>query len=109
MELSHIVVFALFGAIGGYFWRAQGARERALLVTRQYCQNKALQLLDETVGLSGLWLKRNAEGRMCLRRTYRFEFTATGEERYEGKTVLLGYQTEQIYLPPYRVDEESLH
>ncbi len=88
--------------LGMWFWRARGARELALLATRRYCEQHAVQLLDDTVALRGFGWKRDAHGRLRPWRAFAFEFTATGDERYRGRTLMLGNRLERVELPPHR-------
>ena len=111
IEWSDLVLLLLVGSIGSYFWQAHGIREIALRATRLYCRREGLQLLDESVALRTLWLKRDTKGKVRGWRGYQFEFTATGDERYLGKIVTLGRQVESIQVPPHRIpeDERTLH
>lgn len=91
-----------------WFWsNSLQAREAAMSVVKAHCRRLDLQLLDDYVALTGFWPKRNAEGRIQAWRSYAFEFSATGVERYNGKIVMLGRRVESIYLEPYRVADES--
>jgi hypothetical protein len=51
-----------------------------------------------------LRLARNARGQWALLRTYQFDFSATGEDRYQGYVEVLGRQVLKIHLPPHRID-----
>ncbi len=111
IALADIALIIIVPLIIAYYWQAQGVRETALRATRLYCQREQLQLLDESVALRSLWLKRGADGRVHIWRGYQFEFTVTGGERYIGKTVTLGRLIESIQVPPHRIpdDEQTLH
>lgn len=98
-----IAVFA-FGALLWLWWNAQGAKQRALQATRAYCKQVHVQLLDDAVALRGFWLKRDNSGRWRTWRSYNFEFTSTGFERYSGRIILLGHRVEHIYLEPHRLN-----
>jgi hypothetical protein len=67
-----------------------------------------VQFLDDTVAGTGLALARAKSGRRVLRRTYRFEFSETGNSRLEGQLILLGDRVESITMEPYQImsDEE---
>ncbi len=110
-SLTDVFLLLLILFLGTYYWQAQGVRETALRATRLYCQREQLQLLDESVALRSLWLKRGTDGRLHVWRGYQFEFTVTGGERYIGKTVTLGRLIESIQVPPHRIpdDEQTLH
>jgi hypothetical protein len=63
-----------------------------------------VQLLDDSVVLRGFWLQRDPRGALRVRRSYLFEFTSTGNERYHGCTVMLGRRVETIQLAPHRLN-----
>lgn len=111
-DLTDLLVLGVlvWGAV--LFWRAQRIRETALLATRRHCEREEVMLLDETVGLKRLRLRREARGEpIRLWRFYEFEFTVTGGERYRGETLLIGERVARITLPPHRFVEapERLH
>ena len=41
--------------------------------------------------------------RRILRRTYRFEFTETGDSRREGEVVMRGERVERVAMEPYQI------
>jgi hypothetical protein len=87
-----------------YAWiSAQKVRESALVAATDECKRLDLQLLDGNVGLKRFRVKRGNSGSLVLNREYGFEFSATGEERYQGKVVMLGLSIEEIYLQPHRI------
>lgn len=89
---------------GLVFWiDSLRARERALAAGRSACERYGLQLLDETVQFARLRLARDGEGRLRLRRTYRFEFSDTGDNRRHGAIVMLGGELQDLQLEPYRL------
>jgi hypothetical protein len=83
-------------------WKAVGIREHALKATLSYCERAEVQLLDQSIALRGVWLKRDQQGQIRVWRSYSFEFTVSGEERYQGRTVLLGRTLQNITLEPHR-------
>jgi hypothetical protein len=46
---------------------------------------------------------RDASGRLAIRRTYRFEFSETGDSRLEGRLTLLGTKVESVIMEPYQI------
>lgn len=89
---------------GVLFWMdSLRARERALAAGRNACARYGVQLLDETVQFARLRLARDSEGRMRLKRTYRFEFSDTGDNRRHGAIVMLGGELQDLQLEPYRI------
>lgn len=86
MEFA-LVILAL---LGWWWYSGSVAHDAAILAARHACQRQALQLLDETVALQKIRLRRDRSGRMRLWREFVFEFTTTGEQRCQGYLELLG-------------------
>jgi hypothetical protein len=78
------------------------ARESAVGHAKRICSAEDVQLLDFTVALEKLNFARDRLGRAALRRTYRFEFSDTGNNRREGRVVLVGNTIESSYMEPHR-------
>ena len=106
MELNlQTLTFALMAGFGGwYWWRAMGTKECAVRAARQACKRADVMLLDQSVYLSGLGWQRDGRGRICLRRTYGFDFTATGDNRYRGRITLLGQIPQSVEFEPHRFE-----
>lgn len=82
------------------FWRnTLRAREQAIRVRRAACRNQGHQFLDDTVSLARLGVARGTQGWPLLRRTYEFEFSADGFDRFVGSVTLLGPRVESVYMP----------
>lgn len=94
--------FAILAAVaaGGWFWwDSLQAREAANAAIRPACKAQGLLFLDDTVALAGLRPARNEEGRVQMRRVYRFEFSDTGDNRRRGSVTLLGSRIVTVDLP----------
>ncbi len=89
--------------IGFYWSNAMKARAIAFIAVNVHCQKMDVQLLDEYVALIGIWPKRDDDGKIKAWRSYQFEFTSTGDERYNGKVVMMGDKVLSIQLEPYRI------
>jgi hypothetical protein len=74
------------------------ARERVLEHTRRACEDIGVLLLDQSVVLVSMRPARRADGRLGLRRGYRFEFSRDGDSRHSGHAWLLGSRIESIHL-----------
>ncbi len=99
--LGEVMVLAA-GCAGGWFWYdSLRARERAVALGRQACARDHLQFLDETVLCTRTRPARGADGRVRLRRMYRFEFSDDGVHRRAGHLVLLGTALESLELDPF--------
>lgn len=96
--MSELLVLAVFGALAWFWLDSMKTRETAVTVAKRACDADGVQLLDDTVALGSLRLARNPEGRMALRRVYRFEFSETGDNRRAGAVVMLGGAVEAVNL-----------
>lgn len=86
------------------YWRsALRVKERAYVAARKRCQDMEVQLLDETIFLRRIWLKRNERGQLSFWRAFYFEFTVTGADRYFGRVLMLGNSIQEVQLEPHRL------
>lgn len=76
-------------------------REKAIAVGRELAQRFQLQLLDDTVSCSKVWLGRNTKGRIQLLRIYDFEVSADSKSRLSCNLELLGDKLQNWHIPPY--------
>ncbi len=88
----------------GWFWLSSiRVLEIARNAGKQACIRADVQFLDDTVASIGLGLARNQFGRRVLRRTYRFEFSETGNTRIEGKVIMFGEMVESVTMDVYQM------
>ena len=81
------------------WWTGARARELAVGYARKACQQRQVQLLDQTAGLARARMRRDASGAYCLEREYRFEFTDQGHFRDSASVTLQGHRLKEIYFP----------
>ena len=101
-----IVLAALILALV-YWWDSQGVKQIAYLACRRYCEERGLQLLDEYIRLHRIWLKKDDTGQPRFWRSYLFEFSSTGVERYRGMVVTLGRVVIHIESDVYHVPDDE--
>jgi len=94
-----LLLLLLAAAVLGFWWTGSRAKELAVGHARTLCNREAVQLLDYTVALQKVKMGRTASGNACLRREYRFEFTAEGNYRDQGSVALNGHALANVYLP----------
>ncbi|HET7330527.1 DUF3301 domain-containing protein [Dyella sp.] len=87
MLLELILLLALIVAVGAWLDTLR-QHDHALRAARHLCTNHQVQLLDHTVGLSALKLRRQ-DGRLTLERHYSFEVSVSGNDRQPGSLWLL--------------------
>jgi hypothetical protein len=79
-----LVLFAI------YVWQAAlRARERARQFAHALCAEAHVQLLDQTVSLQRLRIRRGDDGRLHWLRRYRFELSTNGSDRHHGTLDLM--------------------
>lgn len=98
MELMLLVILI---ALGWFWLDSLDKRERAILLGRELAARFNLQLLDESVACSRIWLARNRRGHMQLLRTYEFDVSASGNDRLHCHLMLFGNQLGSWHIPPY--------
>jgi len=101
MDFASLFALLALGALGGFWFHSIHILEIAREAGRKACIRESVQFLDDTVAGTGLALARDKNGRRILRRSYRFEFTETGNNRREGEVVMLGDRVESVTMEPY--------
>ncbi|MBL4868140.1 MAG: DUF3301 domain-containing protein [Pseudomonadales bacterium] len=108
MQLNDLFLLLIMGAGGAYWWYASKNQEIAITEARRLCGIDGLQLLDHTVEQKKLGLSRNKFGSVCFLRQYTFEFTTTGEQRYQGRITISSGKILKSDLDAYRVYVEDI-
>lgn len=83
------------------WWHQRGMKDAALVQVFKRCERLGLQLLDDTVQLHRIKPAKNSAGNWVMKRSYTFEFTSTGSQRYNAIATFIGHQFDQWQLPPY--------
>lgn len=85
------VLLLLSVVAAAWFWNdSLQARERMLETCARLCRELKLQFLDETVALVKLGLRRGEHGGLQFTRDYVFEFSGSGQDRWQGRATLTG-------------------
>lgn len=103
MDVPSLLFLLLLAAMGWFWLNSMRALEIARNAGKQVCSNASVQFLDDTVSSIGLASARDLSGRRVLRRTYRFEFSETGDSRLEGRVIVLGNRVESVTMEPYQI------
>ncbi len=93
--MTNLFALLLVGGLVLVWLDGARAREFATTLARRYCQNRGLQLLDETVSLVRMGIRWTDKG-LRIRRMFRFEFSLEGVGRRVGYVLMLGTQLESI-------------
>ncbi|MFZ2540937.1 MAG: DUF3301 domain-containing protein [Gallionella sp.] len=98
-----LLFLLLLAALGWFWFDSLRALEIARNMAKNACRNAKVQFLDATVANISLALARDQSGRRVLCRTYRFEFSETGNTRLEGRLILFGDKIESVTMEPYQI------
>ena len=86
-------------AFGAWLWNdSLRARERMLDTCARLCRELKVQFLDESVVLVRLRLGWGRGRRPELVRVYAFEFSGTGQDRWQGRATLAGRHVVSVQL-----------
>lgn len=100
------LVLLIVAAVVAWFWQdSLTARERANAAAIEACERLGLQFLDGTVAFARLGWTRGTSGRVTLRRTYVFDYTATSIDRLQGFVVLSGHRVETVGYAPGQTNQ----
>lgn len=105
MDNASLLLLLAMGVLIWFWLHSIRILELAREAGRQACMRADVQFLDDTVASTRLQLARDRNGRRILRRTYRFEFSETGNSRREGEVVMLGERVETVTMEPYQILE----
>ena len=103
MDFLSLFYLVLLATLGWFWLNSIHVLEIAREAGRKACIKSDVQFLDDTVAGISLKITRNNMGHVVLRRTYRFEFTETGNSRLEGRVTMLGNQVESVTMDPYQI------
>ena len=103
MDVLSLLFLLLLAAFGWFWFDSLRALEIARKAGKRSCDEAHVQFLDDTVAGTALALVRDKSGRRVLRRTYRFEFSETGNSRLEGQLILFGHRIESVTMEPYQM------
>lgn len=105
LDTINLILLLVLIAIVCYWLNSISVLEISRNAAKNVCAKVEVQLLDDTVACVGIKLVRDKAGRRVLRRTYRFEFSETGNTRIEGQVVMVGNSVESVTMDPYQLQE----
>jgi hypothetical protein len=80
-----------------WFWLDnRRSHEIAVGVCKHICRQANVQLLDDTVSLCRIGVRRNARGRLRFRRMFNFDYSDDASNREQGYIIMLGTDLEAV-------------
>ncbi len=101
--LLNLLLISLIAFVAIFWWKTLGIKQIAYQVAKRRCDELGVQLLDQSIMLRGIALKRAASGNISILRKFVFEFSSTGEERYRGEIHMLGLGVNKVELDAHRI------
>lgn len=87
--MTTLLLVLLAGLLIWYVNDGLRTREAVLRAARRACEDLRVQFLDQSVVQTRLGWGRDGEGRVRLRREYRFDFSLDGSDRHAGQIICL--------------------
>lgn len=94
-----LFLLLLFGAVAFLWTDARRAAEQARQLGHDACRRSGVQLLDQSVSLHRVSLRRAESGWVQLMREYRFDYSLDGSDRHRGGLALQGAKLLWISVP----------
>ena len=94
--MNSLFLLAVLAVIVWLWYDALRYREFTIQQCRKICNEMEFQLLDQTVALASLSLRRDPDNRLRLLRRYNFEISPDGTGRNNGYIVISGYRIVHI-------------
>ena len=104
-SLTKLLLLILAGVIAVYWWQSGLFKGRARELATAHCRQLGLQLLDQSMVITGIRPALSGSGRIEFRRTYQFEFSSIGDRRYQGLLVMQGMRLKSIELETYKLPD----
>ncbi|MGX5172778.1 DUF3301 domain-containing protein [Aliikangiella sp. IMCC44653] len=99
------IIALLFIGLGVFYWsKTQKLKQAAMYASRKRCKEAGVQFLDHSVVQRKISLAKDKLGRWGLQRVYYFEFTSTGEHRYQGTVTAHGHYIVDVELEAYSLN-----
>jgi hypothetical protein len=96
-DLFTILGLAVFSYL---FWQQRRQSEIAKQVISRKCDELNLQLVSVSFGAHKM---KTPLGRWLWHTQYNFEFSALGDDCYQGNLVMRGFRAQHFDIPPYRI------
>jgi hypothetical protein len=97
-DIYDVIIFFIFVLLVMYWWRISEQKTFAIRNAKEYCLERNVQLLDQTLVFQGLRLEKANGKRRKLCRIYEFEFSSNRENRYKGEIILSGFNFLRVIL-----------
>ena len=97
-SIYEVIVFFLLVLGVVYWWKGRENHTLALQSARRYCQQRNIQLLDDTLVFQSFMFATLANSKKYFCRRYVFDFCASGTDRHKGELLMRGNVAVRVVL-----------
>ena len=109
-HIMELLIISFLGLVAWLWYDAGQAKEVATLGAKLRCDSRGVLMLDQTVVLTRMRLRRARSGQLRPHYNYSFEFTTSGDDRNEGQiTVMAGRVLTSTFSDTQGSTIEQLH
>ncbi|OEF23935.1 DUF3301 domain-containing protein [Vibrio rumoiensis] len=98
--ITDLLMILLVAFLAFLFWQQRRQSEIARTAISRHCEQLNLQLLSTSLLKYQFKLP---DGRFQFHALYQFEFSARGDDYYQGQLIMIGFKAAKFMLPPYRI------
>ena len=98
LSVESLVLLSVLTGILLIWFESLRIREFIIRLCRKVCNELDLQLLDQTVSLRSISIRRSSTGSLRLYRIFQFDVSRNGTDRYPGFVSLLGKTIQSIHI-----------
>lgn len=84
LSINELAMLLPLLALGAWWWRGRGQHAIAIRGARDYCRERGLQLLDDSLVFRHYRLERPPGRKRRLYRVYEFDYSRGGQDRENG-------------------------
>jgi hypothetical protein len=88
LTINELAMLLPLLALGAWWWRSRGQHAIAMRGAREYCRERGLQLLDESLVFRNFRIERPLGRKRRLCRVYEFDYSRGGQDRENGLVFL---------------------
>lgn len=107
MNLQELAILTLFALVAMLIWHHHNVSRLAYQATFKHTHLNGVVLLDQTIVLNKIRLKRSHRTLFAVERQYKFEFSSIGDTRYPGMVTFSGSRFTHIELSPFKTPSQD--
>ena len=103
MTIYDVYLLGCLALLVALIWQHLEVSRRARSTAKKACEKQQLLLLDQSVILIKLRPRKSNRAFITIERTYGFEFSTTGDQRYRGELLFEGNRLKHLELQAHKI------